>query len=572
MKFFVTCIMTAMLMSVALSDVVCASGRGDETVVIGQADIASMQASNTPDLLNRIPGVKATETSVSIRGSYQVKVLVDGRSINDPTSYSGAVKWSMIPIERIEKIVVHKGRGGVAFGDNTEGGVIEITTRQSSRFGGTVDLHAGNHGEKNGEITLQGGIERFSATLSAGAREYDGFTVNDDLKERRAGLRLDFKGNSGTELFLSGDYSKQKKGLRGYPETRTPNSRMNYEDSSMLFGARFNGLDSRSWYRETATRNSDSDRDFFSQLRVKSVGQTLKRKVSLPLLGELQAGAGFEWQQASGTAIDEQEEEQGWLLFSKRFSQSNGPWSAVAGIRGNLYSTFSNTVNPELGITWSRKPWKIELNAGSNSNLPSFRQRYNETSTTRSNPDLQMERAMKTGLALSFTPSEKLNWELSLFRRDITDRITYVRAADNTGRYENFGEVIYQGLESSLTWKPAAWLELTPSYLYLHARNEETGLWLPAIPFHTLSGQIALKPFSRLSIRADLKYTGQVYSRTDNVETLPGYGLVDLRVDYRAGAMQLYVDVDNLLEREYLYVDGYDAPPREWKVGMNYTF
>ncbi|NTU92999.1 MAG: TonB-dependent receptor [Chlorobiaceae bacterium] len=572
MKFSVTCIMTAMLMSVVLADVAIASGRGDETVVIGQADMASMQASDTPDLLNRIPGVNATETSVSIRGSYQVKVMVDGNSINDFTSYSGAVKWSMIPIERIEKIVVHKGRGGVAFGDNTEGGVIEITTRQSSRLGGTVDLHAGNHGEQNGEITLQGGLDRFSATVSAGARDNDGFTVNDDRKERHSGLRLDFKGDSGAKLFFSGDYSEQKKGLRGYPESRTPNSRQNYEDSSLLFGAEFDGLESRSWYRQTTTRNSDSDRDFFSQLRVFSAGQTLKRQVSLPLLGELRAGAGFEWQEAKGSSFSKRKEEQSWLLFSKQFAQSDGPWSAVAGIRGNLYSTFSNTVNPELGITWNSKPWKVELSAGGSSNLPTFRQRYNETSTTRSNPDLQMEKAVKTSLGVSFTPSDKLSCELSLFHRDITDRITYVRAADNTGRYENFGEVIYQGLESSLTWKPAAWLELTPSYLYLHARNEETGLWLPAIPFHTLSGQIVLKPFSRLSIRADLKYTGEVYARTDNVEKLPGYGLVDLRVEYRAGATQLYLDVDNLLDKEYLYVDGYDAPPREWEIGMNYTF
>jgi len=36
--------------------------------------------------------------------------------------------------------------------------------------------------------------------------------------------------------------------------------------------------------------------------------------------------------------------------------------------------------------------------------------------------------------------------------------------------------------------------------------------------------------------------------------------------------MQFHIDVDNLLDREYLYVDGYDAPPREWEIGMNYIF
>lgn len=561
----------AMLVSSAIPNWAVAAEH-DDVVVISADDMASMHASDTADMLNRIPGVSAGDSSVSIRGSSNVKVLLDGRSVNDPTSYAGAVKWSMIPIERIDKIVVYKGRGGVAFGDNTEGGVIVITTKQASRIGGVVGYRTGNDGEAKADLNLQGRIGRIAGTLTAGARNYDGFTINDDRKERRGGMRVDYSPSADLKLFFSGDYVTQDQGVRGYPESRTPNSRTEFDDLSFLFGVTRNAQSGRIWYRDTTTRNRDTDKAFYSRLEVLSAGQSFDFPIVLPFVGPLETGTGFEWQQASGNSVTTHEEDRGWLHVTRSFKKKDGPWSAVLGIRGNLSSTFRNTVNPEGKVAWSSKPWKFELSAGRSNNLPTLRQRYNETSTIRSNPGLQMEQALNTGCSLSFTASDAFSSELSFFHRDITDRITYVRAADNTGRYENFGKVTYQGCEYTVEWKPVEWFEIIPSYMYLHAKNDLSGFWLPALPFHTVSGQFVLKPGKHISIRADLKYNGKVFTRTDNSETIPGYCVLNLRADYRSGPMQFYASVDNLLDRDYLYVDGYDAPPREWAVGMNYTF
>jgi iron complex outermembrane receptor protein len=544
----------------------------DDIVEITAADLDRTNAADAAELLNRIPGVKASESSVSIRGSSNVKVLLDGRPINDPTSHSGSVKWSMISLSDIEKIEVHKGRGSVSYGDNTEGGVIVITSRKASRIGGTAGIGAGNNGGKHADISLQGHSDRFAANLTGGAKGYDGFTVNDDKSEYRAGLRLDFTPAQGRSLFLSGNYTTQEKGMRGYPGSRTPNARTEYDDYSLLFGLSLNSLNGRSWFRKTSTQNSDTDKDFFSGFDALSAGMSVERPVTLPVVGPVKAGFGYEWQEASGSGFSAKEEQRGWLHFTRLFRQQDGPWSADIGIRGNIYSTFTNTLNPEAKVSWTKKPLRVELTAGMTNNLPTFRQRYNRTSTTSPNPDLGMEKALNTGCSFSFAPTEQLSAEVSFFHRDITDRITYVRAADNTGRYENFGEVIYQGAEASLTWKPASWIELTPSCMYLHARNEETGLWLPAVPFHTASGELLLKPFGSLSIRTDMKYTGKVFARTDNADTIEGYLVANLRVDYRTGAARFHIDIDNLFDRQYLYADGYDAPPLEWQIGMNYTF
>lgn len=470
------------------------------------------------------------------------------------------------------KIVIHKGRGSVSYGDNTEGGVIVITSKKAASAGGTASIGAGNNGEKRADINLQGRFDRFAANLTAGAKGYDGFTVNDDKREYRTGLRLDYSLHEGTALFLSGDYATQEKGMRGYPGSRTPNARMEYDDSSLLIGISRNTFEGRSWFRKTLTQNSDSDKAFFSSLEVLSAGMSAEGRVSLPFFGPIDAGLGYEWQQAGGTGFSAQEEQRGWFHLTRRFRQKEGPWSLDTGIRGNIYSAFRNTLNPEAKVAWKTNPWRVELTAGATNNLPTFRQRYNRTSTTSPNPDLEMEQAVNAGCSVSFAPSGKLSAEVSFFHRNITDRITYVRAPDNTGRYENFGEVVYRGAEAFLTWKPAPWIEFTPSYMYLHARNEETGLWLPATPFHTVSGELLLKPFGALSIRTDMKYTGKVFARTDNTDTIAGYLVANLRADYQTGATRFYIDIDNLFDRQYLYVDGYDAPPREWEIGMNYTF
>lgn len=550
-----------------------AASQQEEPQIITAAEIKAMQAMKISDILNRLPGIKASETSVSIRGSSNVKVLLDGRSLNDPSAHSGSVKWSMISLEQIEKIVVYKGRGSVSFGDNTEGGAIVITTRSTGggKLDGSVGGFYGSNGQRNATLDLRGSLNRFSAGLSVGTEGYDGFVDNSDKEKLRVATRFDYRLSPSVTMFLSGDYSDEEKGMRGYPERRTPNARMEYDHVSLLFGINGKWLESRAWYQNFTTKNSDTDKDFFSSVEVTTFGQSVNLQLDLPIAGTVQAGTGFEWQKASGSGFDTVTEDRGWFLLSKKLSWQKSPWSVLLGARANWYSSFDNTLNPEVKVVRKGKVLSVEASAGLTSNLPTFKQRYNETSQTRPNPDLGMERATSYALSFSLTPSPLWSGELTFFHRDITDRITYVRNAE-IGRYENFGEVTYQGCELSMTWRPSEAVEFTSSYMYLHARNEETGRWLPAVPFHTLTGEVVLRPFRRLSVRAEAKYAGKVFPGSDNRSSQPDYTVVHLRADYRTGPFRFYCSVDNLFDREYRYVDGYDAPPREWLVGMNCNF
>ncbi len=541
-------------------------------MVITAEEIRAMNVMKISDLMNRIPGVKAGETSVSIRGSSNVKVLLDGRSINDPTSRSGAVKWSMISLDTIEKIEVYKGSGSTSYGDNTGGGVIVITTKTADRFGGTAGGYFGNNGQGNVILNLQGRKNNLSANFSAGHETYEGFTVNDDKARNRLSGRVDYRFTPEFSLFLSGEYNDEKKGLRGYPERRTPNSRKEFDASSFLFGQKYGAVTGRTWYSLSKTVSTDPDKDLYASLKVLKAGQKINAPFVLPWLGTIDGGTGYEWQEASGSNFSTAREERAWVFAQKELEWEESPWSCLLGIRANYYSKFRNTLNPEVKVGYAKKNYDVAFTANRSSNLPTFRQRYYESSVTRPNPALRMEEAVNYVLSLSVRPFSVFTLDASVFYRNIRDRITYVRRADNTGRYENFGKVTYRGVETSLKWTPFSWIDIAPLYTYLHALNEETGYWLPAKPFHTVSTDIVCRPFRDFSLRVSAKYTGKVYIRSDNSESIPSYTVVDARADYRSGPMGFYIDIDNLLNDQYLYVDGYDAPPREWIVGMNYNF
>ena len=549
-----------------------AADKQELRTVITAEEIRAMNVMKISDLMNRIPGVKAGESSVSIRGSSNVKVLLDGRSINDPTSRSGAVKWSMISLDTIEKIEVYKGSGSTSYGDNTGGGVIVITTKTADRFGGTADGYFGNNGQGNATLNLQGRKNNLSATFSAGHETYDGFTVNDDKTRNRLSGRVDYRFTPRFSLFLSGEYNDEKKGLRGYPERRTPNSRKDFNASSFLLGQKYGAVAGRTWYSSSKTLSTDPDKDLYASLEVLKAGQKINASFVFPWLGTIDGGTGYEWQKASGSNFSTVREERAWVFAQKKLEWGKSPWSCLLGVRANYYSKFRNTLNPELRVGYVKKNYNLAFSANRSSNLPTFRQRYYESSVTKPNPDLQMEEAMNYALSLSVRPDSVLTLDASVFHRNISDRITYVRKPDNTGRYENFGEVTYQGFETTLKWTPFSWVDITPSYTYLHALNEETGYWLPAKPFHTVLADIVIRPFKGFSLRVSPKYTGKVYVRSDNSETIPAYTVVNARADYKSGPTSFYIDIDNLFDEEYLYVDGYDAPPREWFIGMNYNF
>jgi outer membrane cobalamin receptor len=127
-----------------------------------------------------------------------------------------------------------------------------------------------------------------------------------------------------------------------------------------------------------------------------------------------------------------------------------------------------------------------------------------------------------------------------------------------------------KGAEMFLKWNPSDVLEVKPSYIYLLAKDEQTGNWLPCKKKHHLKFDLQYRPFIDLTLALNTSYVSKQYTRSDNTESVPGYFLADFRCDYYLKKLRFFIEVKNLLDKHYYYGDGYPGPPQTWIAGLSY--
>jgi iron complex outermembrane receptor protein len=544
--------------------------QNDDTIVINAEEIRAMQALKIADVLNNVPGVKAGDASVGIHGSYKVKVFVDGRPINDPTSSHGGVNWDMVSPDDVERIEILRGKGGLLYGQDASGGVILITTRSVRRFTGNVKAYGGNFGTRNASTSVNASIQNYTMGASGGYETTDGYKVNNDKERYKAGLKLGYSPGETKNIAFSADYLQDERGLSGYPEHPTPYSRKETRNTALALQADFLKIKSKTSYNEGRRHNTDSSTGLDKKLTVSKFGQDVTTTVDSFEQEDLNCGVSGTWERAHGTSFEDQDEYSTSLFAVQSLTFTEIDTTVTAGMRGIYQSAFDNVVNPEIKLVYQQTAWRLTAAYSRTNNTPSLYQRFNETSSTQPNPDLQMERADNYSLALFATPVKPFSFSLSLFYNLLTDRITYVTGDTGIGQYQNFGEVLYAGGDVAFSWELHSAFKAKGSYTYLEVKDRETDLWVPGKPRHAANLTLYWQVVNPFSIVLTGTYTSDVYRNKSNTKKVPEYTIADLRAEYNFKRCSLFGEVKNLFNKTYFYADGLLAPPRTWVVGVNW--
>ena len=116
--------------------------------VITAEEIKNMHVDNIDQVLVRAAGVFDSRArgnvgqptpTVLMRGfsnASSVLVLLDGQPLND--AYSGVVPWSVVPVDRVERVEIVKGPGATLYGSSAMGGVINIITKTPKKAEASV--------------------------------------------------------------------------------------------------------------------------------------------------------------------------------------------------------------------------------------------------------------------------------------------------------------------------------------------------------------------------------------------------------------------------------------------------
>jgi len=363
----------------------------DGRIVITAEEIAKMQAVRMADVLNQVPGLKAGETYVAIHGSYKVKVLVDGRPVNDPTSSMGGVKWDLVSLENIEKIEILRGKGGLEYGDDASGGVILITTKKIHQFSGNVKAYGGNYQTQSYSTNCRVTRGKVGGALSAAYDATHGYKVNNDKDRWRLGGKIEHSPTDKTGFALTADHIEEDKGYSGTKDYPTPYSRGTSRMSSYSFLAQVESVKTKTYFNDGWNNNSDPSKELDSALQVKEAGEDVSTTIPTGKWGRLSFGAACKWGEASGTTITKKQEDSISVFAAESVNLTNLPLDITTGLRSNFYSDFDNSFNPEIKASWEKKDWNITLSYSRTANIPSFHQRYSETSSMRPNPELDMD-------------------------------------------------------------------------------------------------------------------------------------------------------------------------------------
>ena len=543
-----------------------------DKIVITAEDIEKMNVRTITELLNQIPGVSAGESSVKLRGSYMVRVLLDGRPINDLLSRHHAIKWDLVSLNSVERIEIYKGGGGVAFGDSTSGGAISITTKKIHDSSGNVEISCGNLNTENLCLNCQNSADIFGFGISAGWDKTDGYRENSDKDKKRAGIRINYESDEEQVSNLSLDYSREKRGYPGLPDFPTPNARAESETFSSIFTCKILKLENGVYFNRFEKMYANPDSNIETVLEGRSLGDEITTSFHSDRLGVINAGMNFEVAEIEGNKIESRQEEKYGIHASKDIRFQTLPLNLGLGLRMNFYSEFPEVVNPEIKLGFDSGNFSFQTAVRRTNNTPTFLQRYYETSTTEPNPDLGMEKAINYSVTLSHQPQKSFEEGVTLFLNEIEDRITYVRGDGGIGSYENLGEVTRKGVETSVKCSINDFLEIKPSYTYLIAKDERTGSWLSCSPKHRVKFDIRYEPIQKLALRLEAEYVSKQYTRSDNKESVSDYVVADFKVDFFLKRARLFLKVANLFDKDYFYGDGYPAPPRTWLTGASYEF
>jgi len=583
--------------------------------VITEEDIKKSTATTIHDLLRTQPGVQVSDIAgngrninVDLRGfgetaSLNTLVLVDGRRVNE-ADLSG-VDWIQIPLDRVKRIeIIRGGRGGVLYGDNATGGVINIITKEGDRFKTGVKVSGGSYDTLKSDGYVSGSIEDLAYSLSGSYLTTDNYRDNSDLEARDLGMNLGYYLNDFVKLKFSAGYHTDEAGLPGslresdfvpgagrFPSGARRTDSPNPNDSTDVRTYYFKGgpeiwfgkdslvaVDASFRKRDVLSSANFSLGSFTGDTGIKTTAVSPHIVLKEEVWGHKNTlSSGFDYQNStedisndsifSGSrtisAFELQKKNYGFYLHDAvsvldRLSLSAGYRYDKADFTFSPSSPKSAGMDENLstsGLTW-------QFNDSSHayfSYARSFRYPVLDelfsffTNTIDTGLRPQTSNNFELGAGHAF--SKDLSAKLSLFRQETRNEILF---NPTTFANENLdGKTRRDGVEISFDAKVFDWMALNGSYTYLRARirgGAFAGSDFPGAARHKATFGALLSYEDRCSLALNGYYVGErpfISDFTNNFSDQKSYTVLNTRLKYRWEVLTAFLDIRNLTNAEY---------------------
>ena len=572
-------------------------------VVIGREEIEKSGASHVTEVLRGRGGVYVLDTigdgggaSVSVRGFGQTSnantlVLVDGRKLNN--NDIGDPDLNTIPINDIERIEIVQGSAGTLFGDQAVGGVINIITRRPEKLRADLNLTTGSYNRRGAHGSVSQRLENgLYYRISGEHRASDNYRDHNEHKQRTLFAVTGYEYATGDVFaeFLHSDEQLNTPGALFADEVAADRRQVipvladDFADTKTTverIGIRQTITDWLSFEAEGTNREAETD--FFLSFRsgFQGPGEQSRHLTSVnPRFVAVYPTANGEILITLGHDLE---------FFDYKIDSVIGVQENEQKIRGN-YIQMVVPVHPQWSVTLGARDAKVENDIRDDFTFPTggevddsefvtelgatFRPAENLRFFARRDESVRFAKVdeltnptpgtfLRTQTGVSYELG--MEWyrggheaRLVAYRLDLDNEIAVAPTIVGAFPFNtNLPPTRRDGFILSGAFQATDRLRLSGDYSYIHARITEgplEGNRVPQVPKHNLRVATEYELTPRWRVYGEVRaVSDQVFGGDFDrqLDTLPGYTVVDLKTDYRSGDWTFEARVNNVLNKKY---------------------
>lgn len=513
----------------------------------------------------------------------QTLVLLDGHRIASPQF--GQLDLSLLPTMLLNAVEVTSGAGGVLYGTDAVGGVVNLQTASSENL---ISLHAetGAWGKRHGAVhgTLHRG--RLTGTVSGEVDRYRGdypylnraiFPPQESPREGGDQQKHSIFGSltwtrPNDEWRASAWYSDAERGLPSI-NSSLPTGERQWDEHLRVWGHV-----KRKWSWGSLKAGSLTQigalRYVNPRTHIDNTGRTstssIQANIELAPIRAWQLSGGVEagFGQADHPSLKQGNMERHFAAYAYAI-RSWGPISIYPALRLDHYARPKRItpIIPSLGVNVRlNRNLHLKSSAASAFRMPTFNDRF---WLPGGNPDLKPERGESYDAGVIWLYGG-LQIEMTAFMTRLRDQIVWQPVPAGHWAPLNVNRTTNYGLETSADFQRAvtARMKARAGFVWTHV-EQKSDSFLRLVPRNAIKGHTHLR-WRFLAASVSASYTGAL-AITSATESKPFF-LVHGQLKMHAGPVSLGVYGENLLNTRYEYLPANPMPPRQARLVLTLTF
>lgn len=576
---------------------------GASVSIIERDEIEASGTTQISDLLARLPGLSVVRTggvgsatNIRIRGANPryTAVFADGIRIDDPSLVSTETDFGHLTLDDIDRIEVLRGSQSALYGGSAVAGVVNITTRRATQDGFQQSFFAegGSYSSAAAGYTLTYRDDRFETAISIAHRRTRGFTAwegipgtpgfdpnaePDGFQSTRLSFSTRYQATDSLTLGMAAFIQRSRNEFDGgFPVD--PNS--DFEARWRQTGARFFAeFDTGAVQHTLSLSGYQVTRDQFASGAFTNGFQGRRITLAYQGVAEVAPGVTLVW----GADSQQEQSRANNLPGGSERTRTTGAflqglWAPTdtldlgATARIDRNSAFGTFATGRLTAAWQATPGTTLRGAvGRGFRPPAIDERFGDYGTFVGNPALDPETSLSAEIGLDHAFAGGARVSATLFWLNTDDLITFDFRSPGPSTVVNLpGTSRRRGLELSGSLPLGDRFTLSGSYTYTDARAP-AGTRLTRVPRHDLFVGVDADLASRLRGALGVQHVagravefGSVFQDYTVINASLRYAVTD-RAD-------VYLRIDNLLDRQYQQIPGYATPGRSFQIGVAARF